>query len=572
IASKSLFTEITSSLGIDYKYKDQDFIDFNIQKLMPHKFSQYPPALAVGDLDGNGLEDMVVGGAYSNPAKIFLQNTDGRFTSRNFTSEMAATQSHYQDLGILVFDADNDKDLDVYMASGGYENAPNSSSYQDKLYLNDGKGNFQLSEGALPKNYTSKFCVRASDYDRDGDLDLFVSGRVDPWNYPKPVSSYIFRNDSKNGKVKFTDVTHNVAAALTNVGMVCDAVFSDFDNDGWEDLIVAGEWMPVTFLKNNKGTFSNVSQSSGVYDKKGWWNTIAPGDFDNDGDIDYIIGNQGDNTFYKASEEFPTFITAKDFDNNGSFDAIPSLFLPDQTGKKKEFPAHTRDDMVKQIISTRVKYQNYKSYATATMDDIFPNETRNGALRLKANYLLSGFFRNDGGGKFTVSPLPVKAQVSVLNGIAVDDFDGDGNLDAVINGNDFGTEVSIGRYDALNGLFLKGNGKGEFKPLSILESGIFIPGNGKALVKLKGANGKYLLAASQNRGPLKVFNLKTAAVHVPVKTTDKSALIQFADGRLQKREFYFGSSFLSQSSRALDITSKYRSVTITDVNGKTRKF
>ncbi|HEY0899950.1 MAG TPA: VCBS repeat-containing protein, partial [Sphingobacteriaceae bacterium] len=308
-----------------------------------------------------------------------------------------------------------------------------------------------------------------------------------------------------------------------------------------------------------------------VSDKVGFWNSIAPGDFDNDGDIDYVVGNHGSNTFYRASEKWPVFITAKDFDKNGSYDAIPSLFLPDQDGEMKEFPAHTRDDMVKQIISMRIRYQNYKSYATATMDQILTPEQRDQALRLSSNYALSSYFRNDGEGKFTVQALPTEAQISMLNGMVVDDFTGDGNLDIAINGNDYGTEVTVGRYDALNGLMLQGDGKGNFKPLKILESGMFIPGNGKAFAKLQSATGGYLMAASQNRGPLKVFLLKRSSQSVPVTPHEVSATIRYTDGKVRKQELYYGVSFLSQSSRAIDLTSGVKSVEIRDSRGKIRK-
>jgi hypothetical protein len=194
-----------------------------------------------------------------------------------------------EDEGLLLFDADGDGDLDLYIASGGYEMDHNSPDYKDQFYVNDGKGNFILDSLALPQNFTSKFCVRAADYDKDGDLDLFVAGRVDPWNYPKPVSSFILRNDSKNGVLKFTDVTADVAKDLVDIGLVCDAVFSDFNNDGWPDLILAGEWMPITFLENNKGVFKNITSASGIANQTGWWNTIAPGDFDNDGDDDFPL-------------------------------------------------------------------------------------------------------------------------------------------------------------------------------------------------------------------------------------------------------------------------------------------
>ena len=566
------FTEITGALNIHYEQPEKDFVDFNIQKLIPHKFSEYGPALAAGDIDGNGLDDMVTGGSFSYSGQMFLQQPDGKFIQKSIMPNADINTKRWEDEGMLLFDADGDGDLDLYVSSGGYENDRNTPVYQDKFYINDGKGNFAIDASALPQNFTSKMCVRAIDYDHDGDLDLFVSGRVDPWNYPKPVSSFIFRNDSKPGLVKFTDVTETVAKDLKNIGLVCDAVFTDFDNDGWPDLILAGEWMPVTFLKNEKGIFKNVTANTGISSQTGWWNTIAPGDFDNDGDIDYIIGNMGLNSFYRASEKYPVHITAADFDKNGSFDAFPSLFLPDKNGDKKEFPAQNRDDIVKQMIGMRSRFQNYKGYAEATIDKLFTPEQFKAALRLEANNFQSVYLRNDGNGKFTIMPLPQQAQFSVLNGMTVGDYDGDGNLDVVINGNDYGTEVSVGRYDALNGLLLKGDGKGNFKSLSIKESGIFIPGNGKAMVQLRGKNGSCLLAGSQNRGPLKVFQLKQTAKTYPVTASDISATVFFADGRKQKQEFYFGASFLSQSVRGVTTSAKISWLEIKDTHGNIRKI
>jgi ASPIC and UnbV/FG-GAP-like repeat len=573
INKQSLFKEVTRDLGINYIHKDRDYIDFNVQKLIPHKLSQYNPALAVGDVDGNGLDDIVVGGTSENPAQVLLQQADGKFIQRALLPAGKTNPAdRVKDEGIMLFDADGDGHPDLYIASGGNHNEPGSHFYQDRVYINDGKGNFTEATDALPKNFTSKLCVRAVDYNKDGKLDLFVSGRVDPWNYPKPVSSFIFRNDSKKGHIKFTDVTFTVAKDLKNIGMVCDAVFTDFDNDGWPDMILAGEWMPVTFLKNDHGVFRNVTNTTGVADSLGWWNTIVAGDFDHDGDIDYIVGNTGLNTFYKASDKYPVYITAKDFDNNGSYDAFPSVFLKDVDGEMKEFPTLTRDDIIKQMIGMRVKFQNYKSFAVATMDDILPADMRKGALRLKANMLQSVYLRNDGNGKFTMIPLPIQAQISELCGMTVDDFDGDGNLDVVINGNDFGTEVSTGRYDAFNGLMLKGDGKGNFKPLSILQSGIYIPGDGKALVKLMGAGGKYLLAASQNRNAMKVFELKRNIHSVKLQPFDSYAIIKYKNGKMTKQEFYYGDSFLSQSGRFINIDNSMLSVSVTDSFGHVRNI
>lgn len=572
VNTQTLFTEITDAVNIHYTQEEKDFVDFNIQKLLPHKFSEYGPSLAVGDIDGNGLDDMVTGGSFSYSGQLFLQQPDGKFIQRSLLPTADINTKRWEEEGVLLFDADGDGDEDIYVASGGFENERNTAAYQDRLYVNDGKGNYKIDSLALPVNHTSKFCVRAVDYDKDGDLDLFVSGRVDPWNYPKPVSSFIFRNDSKPGKPKFTDVTAAVAKDLMNIGLVCDAVFTDFDNDGWPDLMLAGEWMPVTFLKNNKGVFSNVTAATGTSSQKGWWNTIAPGDFDNDGDIDYIVGNMGENSFYRASEKYPVHITAADFDKNGSLDAFPSLFLPDKKGEMKEFPAQTRDDIVKQMISMRIRFQNYKTYAEATMDKLFTPEQMKNALRLEANTFRSVYMRNDGNGKFTMVPLPQQAQFSVLNGMSVADYDGDGNLDVVINGNDYGTEVSVGRYDALNGLFLKGDGKGDFKTLSIQESGIYIPDNGKALVQLRDAKGNALLAGSQNRGPLKVYRQRLPFRTYPVAPTDMSALLYLKDGRKQKQEFYFGASFLSQSGRFIAAGSQVAGIEITDVRGNKKRI
>ena len=568
----ALFKNITDSLNIHYIHQDKDFNDFSQQMLLPHKFSEYGSALAVGDVDGNGLDDIISGGSFNYSAREFLQQPNGKFIQKSLLRGKDTLNKNREDEGVLLFDADGDGDLDLYIASGGVQAPPNSPSYQDKLYINDGKGNFKQDSSALPINHTSKFCVRAIDYDRDGDLDLFVSGRVDPKNYPKAVSSFIFRNDSKNGHIKFTDVTESVAPALKNIGLVCDALFTDFNNDGWPDLILAGEWMPVTFLENDKGVFKNVTSATGIGNKIGWWNTIASGDFDNDGDIDYIVGNLGRNSYFQASDQYPVSIISKDFDNNGTYDAILSQYLPaSQTDtEKKDFPSESRDDIIKEMPGLRKRYPKYKTFAETTMDSLFPANERKGALQLHANYFSSAFIRNDGKGRFTIVPLPTQAQFSVLNGITVDDYDGDGNLDVLINGNDYGTEPIIGRYDALNGLLMKGDGKGNFTPLSILQSGIYLPGNGKALVALKGGNGKLLMAGSQNKGPLKVFELKRNVKFIPLSPQDENAVIHYKDGKKQLREFGYGSSFLSQSGRFLTIDNNVISVDIKNSKGQTR--
>jgi hypothetical protein len=569
-ACNTLFKEVTAASGINYIHKDFDQIDFNIQNLLPHKLSEYCPALAVGDLDGNGLDDLVIGGNQNNHATLLLQQGNGTFLQKDLLPNIKASPNDYKDEGILVFDANGDGKPDIYIARGGYKAAWDSNGYQDMLYINDGRGNFTADADALPVNHTSKLCVRGFDFNHDGKMDLFVSGRVQPAKYPQPVSSFIFRNDSHDGHAKFTDVTDEVAPGLRKIGMICDALFTDFDGDGQTDLIVVGEWMPVTFFRNVNGKFVNVTKSSGISDMTGWWTSIAAGDFRHTGRTDYIVGNLGLNSLYQASKQFPVSVTAKDFDNTGNYIAIPSLYLPDQQGVKREFPAMGRDDLARHMPGIKKKFPTYKPFALATMDDILTPEQRAGSVRLQATMMQSCYLRNDGDGKFTMIPLPKAAQVSVINGMVVDDFDGDGNPDVLISGNDYGTEVGTGRYDALNGLLLKGDGQGNFTPLPISQSGIYIPGNGKALVKLAGSKGKYLVAASQNRGPLKLYECKERMDQIKANVNDVAAILHFKDGRTQKTEFYNGSSFLSQSGRFLAIGSNVATVEMINNKGVRR--
>ncbi|MEJ0102615.1 MAG: VCBS repeat-containing protein [Bacteroidota bacterium] len=570
-ADKAFFTDITSFSGINYSHQETDYIDFNVERLLPHKFSQYGPGLAAGDIDKNGLDDIFVGGNRNFPARFFLQQPNGKFTTKELSFITVPATPRPENLGILLFDADNDGDLDIYCTSGSNEFAPNTKNYQDQLYTNDGKGNFALDTLALPLNYTSKSCVKAVDFDNDGDLDIFIGGRVSPGRYPEPVSSFIYRNDSKNGVIKFTDVTNEVAKELKNIGLVCDALWTDFDNDGWVDLILAGEWMPVTFLKNKNGKFENITALSGVQNETGWWNSIAGGDFDNDGDIDYVIGNLGENSFYRASTEYPVSIYAKDFDNNKSYDAISTVFLKDLQGNKKEYTAQNRDDVMEQLPVLKKRFLTYKSFAETDFNHLFTKEQLKDAIALHATNFKSCFLKNTGNGKFEMIPLPAMAQLAPLYGMIADDFNDDGNLDIAVCGNDFGTEVTNGRYDAMNGLLLLGNGKGNFTAQTILQSGLFIPGDARALIKLKSADNKYLIASSQNKGPLKIFRQNTTNQKlISFQPDDKSAIITLQNGLTRKEEFYQGNSFLSQSSPFISINPFVKKAEIINNKGQKR--
>jgi hypothetical protein len=507
-----LFTDISSAAGINYISEETDWIDFNEERLLPHKFSEYGPAPASGDVDGNGYDDLVIGGSGDIPPVIFLQQKNGTFQKKIIPFPTGKDIRRPEYVGAALFDADKDGDLDLYLASGSNQFLRNTKNYQDRLFVNNGKADFIWDSTALPANFTSKSCVRIADIDRDGDEDLFIGGRVLPGSYPLPVSSFILRNDSDKKTIKFTDITETAAPELKNIGLVSDASWSDYDNDGWVDLLLAGEWMPVTVFNNRKGKLVDITKGTGIENEKGWWNSIKASDIDGDGDMDFVAGNLGWNSFYRASKMEPVRAYAKDFDGNGSIDAIPILYLPDQNGNRKPYPAQTRDDVLEQLPSLKKKFLTYKQFAEATVHDLFSPVELKDALVVEANNFSSSYLENLGGGKFRLHALPWQAQLAPVYGMIIQDVNGDGNKDLILCGNEFGTEVSKGRMDALNGLVLPGKqGKG-FSVLSIAESGIFIPGNARGMVSLKAPDGKLLIAAVQHRGPIKLFKLNTGHV------------------------------------------------------------
>jgi enediyne biosynthesis protein E4 len=564
-----LFQEISSKSGIKYKHAEADKIDFNLQRTMPHKFTQAGPGVSVGDIDNNGLDDFFIGGAADKKGVFFIQSSNGTFTadSNRILSKNHKTE---EDLGVLFFDADNDTDLDLYIESGSYEFEPGSPFLKDRLYKNDGKGFYSLDSTALPDLRISGSCVRAADFDKDGDLDLFIGGKIVPGEYPKPAKSAILLN---NGG-KFTDVSARLYPKLDSLGLVNDAIWTDFDNDNNLDLIIAGEWMPVTFLKNLNGKFTDVTSQTGIGNKVGWWNSLAAADFDKDGDIDYVAGNLGLNTNYTASDERPLSVYAKDFDKNGRYKTIMVCYMKDENGELQPFPMHTRDDLFIQMPVMKKKFSTYNKYALAPINEVLTEEERKDALILNANYFSSSYIENLGGGKFKISALPIEAQYAPLFGMTAADYDKDGFTDLLITGNDYSTEVFTGRYDAMIGLMLKGDGKGGFRPLKVSETGFFVDGDAKGLAEFYNSNNEKRIIAVQNRDSVRVFSnvvssAKTNKV-INLQPNDLWAEITNRDGKKYRKEFYYGSAYLSQSSRKIEIDDQVASIKIFDFSGKSR--
>ena len=485
-----LFSEI-KNIFPEFKHEENEFDDFLKQVLLPHKMSSFGPALSIGDLNNDGLEDYFVGGSQGFEGNIFIQTKTG-FLKKEL--EIFKADRLSEDVGALIFDADQDGDNDLYVVSGGYEFKENSELLQDRLYINDGKGNFtKAEENVLPEMLSSGSRVYNADFNKDGKDDLLVLGRQMPGNYPFAANSYLLKNTSEKGKTHFEKYEELTGNLFENLGMATSAVITDFNNDDWLDIIIVGEWMPIKIYKNNKTGFEEVSEQMGLTDDTtGWWWSINEGDFDNDGDLDYVLGNNGLNYKYQAKNDETFDIYVKDFDKNKKEDIVLSYY-----NEGEQYPLRGRSCSSQQIPAIKFKFKNFETFSEATLVDVYSKQSLDSSLHYQVKSFASVYLENKGD-TFKIHNLPVDAQLSSINKILVDDYDDDGNLDALIAGNLFVSEIETPRNDAGYGLFLKGNGKGDFTSVPVYESGFFVPGDVKDMATIKVKDKEYIIAAKNS--------------------------------------------------------------------------
>ena len=486
--SAPFFTAVDASRGLSYAHAVPTLVDYRVQPLLHTMPSRQGPPLAVGDVNGDGLDDLFVGGGNRRPGTLFLQQKDGRFLASPQNQPWQA-DSAFDDWGALLTDVNGDGRPDLYVSSGGYQLAPASPSLQDRLYINAGDGRFtRAPAGALPSMLASKGAVRAGDFNGDGRPDLFVGGRLTPRNYPAPARSYLLRNDGNH----FTDVTTQVAPELAKPGgMITDAVWVDFDGDGKLDLVTVGEWMSIEFWRNDGTRLHNVTASLKLPPLRGWWYSIAVADVDHDGRPDLIVGNLGRNSAWQASPTSPLGIYAAPFTGGQNIDIV----LTQQVGTR-EFPIASLATLSHDIYTLGVKFPTYGAFASASLDQLFSAAQLKEAVHYQADTFSSLVLHNDGGSAFSAVPLPTLAQIAPIRGIVPFDVDGDGHLDLIVAGNLYDVEPNTPRVDAGNGLWLRGDGHGHFAPVSPRESGFLAPHNVAGLALLRTSAGHAVVVAN----------------------------------------------------------------------------
>ena len=490
-----LFADVTIPLGLDFKHAENTPTDYNREPLMPHLLSTEGPALAVGDVDGDGLDDLYIGGAKWQAGMLYLQRRDGTFRAgdrRPFQADSLA-----EDVAAVFFDADGDGHPDLYVVSGGNEFRGDHDALQDRLYRNDGRGGFHRVAGALPRLSESGSCVVPGDFDGDGDLDLFVGRKVTARGYGLTPASYLLEND---GTGRFRDVTSQKAPGLAEAGMVSSAAWVDLDRDGKLDLVVAGEWMPVRVFRQEHLRFVDRTAEAGLSGTGGWWNTVTAVDLRGTGRRDLVLGNLGRNAYVRASPEEPARLYLGDFAHNGGLEQILTFYKHGVS-----YPLAGRDELVRLIPQLRSRFPSYAAFGASRIEDILPAEDLRQARVLEARRFASSLALDRGNGTFELRPLPIEAQFAPIRAVLADDFDGDGHTDLLVAGNFYGVPPVLGQYDASYGLLLRGDGAGGLEPVDLEASNLVLVGQVRHLGLLRGAAGARLIVAARNDDRLQVI-------------------------------------------------------------------
>jgi hypothetical protein len=491
------FKDISSEKRVNFNHKEDDFNDFERDKLIYNMMSTEGPRMCKGDINGDKLDDIYICGAKGEPGALMVQRKDGTFES--IEKQLFEEDKISEDVDCAMFDADGDGDLDLYVASGSNEFPESSSALTDRLYLNNGKGHFVKSEQVLPAGkYESTSCIRPEDFDNDGVAELFVGIRLKPFAYGVPVNGYLLEND---GKGNFTDVTSQIAPELLNVGMIRDMLWTDIDRDGDKDIIIAGDWMALKVFINENGKFKERKEAFGPEKTQGWWNCLASGDFNGDGYVDFIAGNHGLNSRFKATPEKPVTMYVSDFDLNGSVEQIICVYDGD-----KSYPLALKHDLTRQIPALENKYPKYEMYKDQQITDIFTPEQLKNSMRLDAFLLETSLFINDGDGNFTRKSLPAEVQFSPVYAADIGDYNGDGNTDILLGGNLYNAKPEVGRYDASYGSFLMGDGKGAFRNVPAKISGFRLEGEIRDIMEISTTDGNLMVVARSN-DHLQVFKV-----------------------------------------------------------------
>ncbi|HEX7014734.1 MAG TPA: VCBS repeat-containing protein, partial [Cyclobacteriaceae bacterium] len=487
--ARPVFQEDPHLLAKSFVHRENRFNEYKEQILLPHMFSKSGPFVATGDVNGDGADDFYVGGAAGQPGALYVREGD-HWTPRYV--EMFEADKAFEDMGVAFIDADSDGDLDLYVVSGGSEFSRGSSYYRDRLYVNDGKGNFR--QRTFLQTVSSGSCILPFDADGDGDVDIFRGGQVTAGAYPKPPDSYLFMNEGGS----FVDKTEAMAPDLSRVGMVKSAVAADLDGDRALELIVTGEWMPVRVFALAGTAFRDVTSKYGLEYTEGWWNKVVADDLDGDGDTDLILGNIGENYKFTASREKPFQVFAGDFDGNGTNDIFLAKYLKDSV----LVPIRGRECTSQQMPVIAQKFPTFTSFAESDLPAIIGAGLET-AINLKA-YQFSSVIMVNQSGHFETKRLPTLAQLSAVNGIIVKDFDGDGIKDLLLGGNKFDTEVETTPADASPGLFLRGGVDLSYTPVRSFESGFFVPFNVKDIRLVQDGSSAAVLV-TVNDGTLRIF-------------------------------------------------------------------